>query len=330
MILKYLKNKKLIAGIILIALIIFVVYSSIPFLSAFFGAGILAYMFRPLEKYLRKKQFSKQFSATLIIIISLILVIIPTIFIVNGLIEQVSLLPSQIQKLKEVKQNIEEFLPFELNIDTKEIINQTIPVLTNSITPVFSNIVNAFIVLFLLFFILYYLIIYYDEIKKFIIQNLPFNEKNNKEIINKFKQVTNSTIIGTFFIAVIQGGLLALNFYLLGIPNALFWGFLALILSFIPIIGTPVIWIPASFFLLTTGEITKGIALIIIGILISTIDNIIRPLINERYGSIHPLISIIGIYIGISQFGIMGIFIGPLIVAYLIQFIRLYNEEYLR
>ena len=150
MILKFLKNKKLIAGIILIILVIFVIYASISFISAFFGAGIIAYMFRPFDKYLRKKGFSRQFSATIIIIISLLIIILPVIFIVNGLIEQISLLPSQIQQLRTVKQNLEEFLPVELNIDTKQIINQTIPVLTNSISPVFSNIINAFIVLFLL------------------------------------------------------------------------------------------------------------------------------------------------------------------------------------
>lgn len=328
MFIKYLQNKKLIAAIILAALLIFTIYASLPFISAFFGAAILAFIFRPLDKYLRKKGISPQLSSAIILIISLILIIIPIIFIINGLINQVSLLPEQIQKLKVVKENLENIIPVEFDINTKELANQLVPVLTNLIQPIFSNTIRFFVILFLLFFLLYYLILYFDNIKKTIMTSLPFSDKSNQKIIEKFKQVTNSTIIGTFFIAIIQGGLIALNFYLLGIPNALFWGFVAAILSFLPIIGPPIIWVPAAVLLLLSGNIAAGIALIVIGILISTIDNIIRPIINQKYGSIHPLVSIIGIYIGVSQFGIIGLFIGPLIIAYLLLFWRLYREEY--
>lgn len=238
------------------------------------------------------------------------------------------MLPGQIGKLGAVKEKLNEAFNINLEIDESQIINQLMPVLTSSIQPVFENIIRTFLMLFLLFFILYYLIIYYDNFKKLILTALPFSKKNNKIIIKKFKSVTYSTIIGTFFIAIIQGGLLALNFYLLGIPNALFWGFVTAILSFLPIVGAPIIWGPAVIILMLSGSIGEGVALLIAGILISTIDNILRPIINEKYGSIHPLISIIGIYIGISQFGVMGLFIGPLLVAYLILFWELYREEY--
>lgn len=330
MFLKYIQNKKLVAALLITAMLIFILYSSMPFLSAFFGAGILAFIFRPLDKILRKKGIKPKLSALIILIISLILIILPIIFIINGLINQVAFLPDQIQKIRDVKQKLTELTPLNIDINETQLIEQIMPVLTGSIQPIFSNIVNAFVILFLLFFLLYYLILHYDKIKQLIIQNLPFNKENNEKIIKKFKEITYSTIVGTFLIAIIQGGLIALNFYFLGIPNALFWGFVAAILSFLPIIGPPVIWIPAAIILLISGSISKGIALIAIGILIGTIDNILRPIINDKYGSIHPLVSIIGIYIGISQFGIIGVFIGPLLVAYLLLFWKLYQEEFFR
>jgi predicted PurR-regulated permease PerM len=204
------------------------------------------------------------------------------------------------------------------------------PILTDSIRPVFENLLGAFAILFLLFFLLYFFVIYYDHFKKLVLTHLPFSKKNNKRIIEKFKTITYATMIGTFVIALLQGSLLAVNFYFLDIPNALFWGFIAAILSFLPVIGPPIIWVPAALIFFLTGSVSKGIALVVVGILISTIDNIIRPIINDKYGSIHPLISIIGIYIGISQFGIIGLFIGPLIVAYLVLFWDLYKEEFWR
>jgi len=327
MILDFLKEKKFIAGVIVLALLVFILYASIQFISSFFGAVILAFIFRPLDKKLRQYMPPK-FSAAIILIISLILVILPIIFIVNGLIEQIALLPDQIVKIKLVKDKIEEFIPFDIDINETQLASQTISFLTGSIRPFFSNILNAIVILFLLFFLLYYLILYYDNLKKIILQYLPFTRKNNLVIVKRFKEITYSTIIGTFLIAIIQGGLLAFNFYLLGIPNALFWGVVTMILSFLPIVGAPIIWGPAAGILIISGQVDKGIALIIIGIFISTLDNILRPIINQRYGRIHPIVSIVGIYIGVSQFGIVGIFIGPLLVAYFLLFWRLYREEY--
>lgn len=327
MFLDFLKNKKLMAEIVTAVLFIFILYASIPYLGAFFGAVILTFIFRPLDKKL-KRYFSPKISAGIILIIALIIIILPLIFIVNGLIKQVTTLPSQIETIRTIKQNIEDKFLFSLNINEKDIINEIMPILRGYIRPVFSNIFFTFGVLFLLFFLMYYLILYSENIKKEILYYLPFNKKNNIIIIEKFKEITYATIIGTFLIAIIQGGLLALNFWLFGIPNALFWGALTTILSFLPMIGAPVIYIPAAIIQIILGKLNVGIALIIIGTLISLVDNILRPIINQRYGSIHPLVSVIGIFIGISKFGIAGIFVGPLIIAYFLLFFNLYMEEY--
>jgi len=323
---KLITDKKLIAGIVIIALLVFLIYAGIPFISAFFGAGILAFIFHPLDKKLRK-YISPITSAIFILIISLILIIIPLIFIINGLVDQARLLPTQIEKISVIGKQIELIFPF-LEIDEKRLVSQIGSFFTKSIGPIISNIIHAIIILFLLFFLFFYLLIYYEKIKEITIKNLPFSEKNNLIIIKKFKEVTYSTIVGTFLIAIIQGFLLGFNFYLFKIPNAIFWGFVTAILSILPVVGPPLIWIPAAIFLFASDEIAKGIAMLIIGILISTVDNIIRPMINQRYGSVHPIVSIVGIYIGISQFGIIGLFIGPLLLSYFIMFWHLYREEY--
>ena len=162
---QFLENKKLIAGIITIALLAFIIYASLPFISALFGAAILAFIFKPLDRRLRKF-FPPVLSATIILVISLILIILPLIFIINGLIEQITLLPSQIEGIRIIKNQIEQIVPFNIEIDEAQLTNQIIPFLTKSITPVFSNIINAMVILFLLFFLLFYLIFYYENLKK--------------------------------------------------------------------------------------------------------------------------------------------------------------------
>jgi len=328
MIAKILQNKKIIASTVVILLVLFVIYSALPFISAFFGALILAFIFNPLNKWFRKKGLSKQLAAWIILIIALILIIIPLYFLIQGLVEQIKILPDQLAKIDQ--ERLSQISSFEINLDKNFIVNQVIPLLTKSVTPFFSNIIQAFAVSFLLFFLLYYFLIYADELRDKIYEIIPFNKEHKIRTLQKFRAITYSTIIGTFFIALIQGGLIALNFYFLGIPNALFWGFVTMILSFLPIVGAPIIWIPTGIFLFIGGRVTEAIAIILIGIMISTIDNILRPIINDRYGKIHPLISIVGIYIGIVQFGFVGIFIGPLIVAYMVLFWQMYKEEYMK
>jgi len=134
-------NKRFIASIIVIVLLFFVVYSIIPFLSAFFGAAILGFIFRPLDKRLKNRGYSKRVSATIILIIALVVIIIPLIFIINGLINQIGMLPGQIAEFQGVKEGISEFIPFDIEITSEQIINQLMPILTESIRPLFANII---------------------------------------------------------------------------------------------------------------------------------------------------------------------------------------------
>jgi predicted PurR-regulated permease PerM len=324
---KILKDRKLIITIIILGALIFVIYSSLQFLSAFFGAIALYFILNPLHKvFVSRFHFSKRLSAIILIIISILLIIIPIFFLIQGLLSEVKSLPDQLNKIN----NLNKTLPFELDIKNQDVQNKLLEIMTSSAAPFISNILNTFVILFLMFVSLYYLFVHDKQIKKIIYENMPFTEENKQKIIQKFNEVTYGTIIGTFIIAVVQGALLAINFYLLGISNAIFWGFITMIVSFLPVVGPPFIWIPASIFLFLSGETAKGIAIIIAGIMLTSIDNVIRPMINQKYGSIHPLITIFGVYIGISQFGLAGIFIGPLILVYLILFWNIYKETYLK
>ncbi|MBR9705017.1 AI-2E family transporter [Candidatus Pacearchaeota archaeon] len=323
---KLLENRKLIITLIIIGALIFVLWSIIPFLAGIFGALAIYFLFRPLDKWLTNTvKLSKHLTAIIIIIISIILIILPISFIFQGLIKEVGSLSKQIEKLE----NLNASLPFNIEIDKNEIQTRFVEILSQSTSPILSNVLNVGIILFLMFFLLYYIVVYDKLIKRKIIQVMPFSEKNKIRVIQKFKDVTYGAIVGTFIIALVQGGLLTINFYLLGIPNALFWGFVTMILSFLPIIGPPIIWVPAAILLFMSGELGKAVAIVIAGIMISSIDNVIRPMINIKFGSIHPIISIVGIYIGIASFGIAGIFIGPLILVYLLLFWEMYKENYI-
>ena len=139
-----------------------------------------------------------------------------------------------------------------------------------------------------------------------------------------------STVIGTGVTAAIQGALLGIAFMILGLPNALFWSVVTAALAILPVVGSGLVWGPAAVVLIIQGRPVAGILLIIWGaVVVGSADNFIRPIIYRRWAAVHPLITLIGAIAGVSNFGLLGLLIGPLALSYLFELIRMYREEYL-
>ncbi|MDD3043755.1 MAG: AI-2E family transporter, partial [Methanosarcinaceae archaeon] len=130
-------------------------------------------------------------------------------------------------------------------------------------------------------------------------------------------------------IALVQGSILTFTFLLFGIDGAFLWGFIAAILSFLPVVGATFIWVPAGIIQLLQQDYVTGIGVFVAGIIIGTIDNFLRPVIQNKIGAMHPFESLLGIIIGVSLFGLIGIVIGPLILSYFMLTVKMFSEEYL-
>ena len=145
--------------------------------------------------------------------------------------------------------------------------------------------------------------------------------------MEEFKGITDSVIYGQFLIGVVQALLLGIGLFLLDVPKFLVLTFVAVILCIIPILGAWLVWLPGSIFLLATGQTTKGLILMVYGALfVSVVDNLLRPYFLSKRSRLPISISIIGIIGGMYAFGIVGILLGPLIMAYLIIIIDFYKE----
>lgn len=135
-------------------------------------------------------------------------------------------------------------------------------------------------------------------------------------ILHRFREVSAATFYGSILTAVAQGSLGALIFFLLDLPSPRLWGAAMAISSFIPLVGTGLIWIPMATSLCFTGQVTKGIALFVLGAgLIGTIDNLIRLLIVKERTKIHTLLVFLSVLGGLRVFGFLGLVLGPLIAA---------------
>ncbi len=180
------------------------------------------------------------------------------------------------------------------------------------------------------FFGLYYLLLYPDKAWGLARSYIPFSEENVERLRQRFRDVTYSTLLGTMLVAVIQGTLVGAAFYVLGLSNALFWGFVTAIFAILPIVGSGLVWGPGAVALVLDGRLGAGIALLAWGVVVvGMVDNLIRPVVYRRWAQIHPMITLVGAIAGVKYFGILGILIGPLTLSYFFELIRMYREEYL-
>ena len=157
---------------------------------------------------------------------------------------------------------------------------------------------------------------------------MPLSDEYNADLLARFAAVVRATVKGNIVIAVIQGTIGGVTFWLLGIKGALLWGTLMTFLSLLPAVGSALVWVPAAAYLIITGAALKGIALVFVGVLvIGLIDNVLRPILVGRDTRLPDYVVLVSTLGGISLFGINGFVIGPLIAALFMAAWTLFRDE---
>lgn len=157
----------------------------------------------------------------------------------------------------------------------------------------------------------------------------PLSEEYERIIIQKFREITRATVFGSLLTALAQGAGAGLVFWVLGVPNPLFWGTLSALFSLVPFVGTGIVWVPWAIYLFSTGSIGKGIVLVLLSVLfVGMIDNVLRPLFIRGRTKLHTLLVFFAIMGGIGYFGIVGMIFGPILVALALTFLELYKIEF--
>lgn len=156
----------------------------------------------------------------------------------------------------------------------------------------------------------------------------PLSNKYDKIIFQRFRDVSFSTIVSTFLTAIAQGVVGGISFVIVGVP-ALFAGVVMAFLSLLPYVGAAIVWAPAGIYLLVTGKIWQGIFLLIWGaVVVSLVDNVLRPILIKGKAQVHPLLIFFSIFGGIIAFGFWGMILGPIIIAIAFTLLHIYELEY--
>lgn len=325
------QSKYITLGLIVLLSIIFI-YSLSGIMPAILGAVVLYVLFKTLYRWFNLKlKINRGLSATLIILISFVIIVMPFVSLSWLLIDKIQFYINNPKPLLDLLKNIEEAIGTK--ILNPSMIQDAIKSAGNYAVDMFSSMVNAALSLMLIisvmYFILYYMLKNNEELEETLYRYLPFRVRNSQHFAVEVKNSTMSNVVGTGAIAIAQGALVGVAFWIFGVADPLFWGVVSVFLSFLPVVGSPLVWVPASIIEISSGRVGSGIGLLLFcSILVLNVDNVLRLYINKKYANTHPLITIIGIVIGIPMFGILGLVYGPLLISILLLLIRLYEGAF--
>lgn len=205
----------------------------------------------------------------------------------------------------------------------------------NSIPDLIAAVPRIILNLFIMLFVMFYVFKDGEKLEDEIRALLPFSPMFNNRLITRTKSLLHATVYGALIVALVQGVLATIAFFLFDSVDApILWGLLLAFSALVPFVGTALIWLPVGLLQIFNGFIQnspsifwKGVGVLLFGtFVISTIDNIIKPRIIGNRSDLHPVLVLVGIFGGIALFGFVGIIVGPLILSILMSFIEVYKE----
>ena len=322
-----------IAIIVIATLSLLILYSLHEFINAALGAVLTYVLFRPMMNFLiTKLKWNVNLSAIVIIVITFLIVLLPLWGIASLLIPKLTIFFSDTSYLmKMVNQTDQQFKSFTgqplFSEDNLRTIQQSS---TEAIAGLVSGGLNVLGQIMILYFILYFMLINVNKLENLLETYLPMSKRNLNRFSTELKAQTISNAIGSPLLALFQGFVASVGFWIFGLTDPVFWGMMAGIFSFIPFVGSAIIWLPAAIVQLTNGFYWQGIAIILYGMfIISTVDNVFRFVFQKKFADVHPMITVFGIIMGVQLFSLPGFIFGPLLISWLMIMLKIYREEYL-
>lgn len=188
---------------------------------------------------------------------------------------------------------------------------------------------NVAIAVGIMYFLLYYMLVNSKKMKQSIYEYIPLGADNLEHIGEESVAMVRSNALGIPLVAIAQGVVALIGFFIFSVPDPLFWFVITAIGSMIPFIGTLLGIVPVVILLYSAGEIGQAIGIAIYGIVVvGSTDNIIRLYVLERLADVHPLVTLIGVLVGVPLFGFIGLIFGPLLISLFILIVQIYKREY--
>lgn len=305
-----------------------------PFMGGILGACTIYIMVRDQMLYLtQKKKIRKSVTAIILLIEAILCFLVPLSLAVWLLISKLQTVNVDTATFVDTITNLADWIRRKTEYDllSKENISSIASILPGIGQFLMGGISSFAVNLFVLVFVLYFMLIGGTKMEQYIYELLPFSDSNKKHVMNEINMIVRANAIGIPLLAIIQGAIATLGYYLFDAPSALLFGFLTCFATVIPIVGTTLVWFPLAAYMAISGDWPHAIGLLLYcGLIVTNIDNLIRFILQKKMADTHPLIAIFGVVIGLSLFGFMGVIFGPLLISIFILCVNIFKEQYLK
>ncbi len=314
-----------------------------PFFFPIFWAAVIAVLFHPLyrwiDKYLKHPSLSSIISVISVIIVLFLPLILISTLLVNesvNLYQRISA-GDYVQKVDAVTLQLDsELLSPVVDKIRTEWSTQAANIAKNISVFIFENVKsitqNSIRFTFMFFIMLYTLYYFFKDgtrMLKRLMHLSPLGEKYEEMLSERFTSMTRATLKGTFIIGGIQGLLGWITFAITGVEAAFVWAVIMTVIAIIPAVGSFLVWFPVGCIMLLTGNLWEGVTILLVGaVIISNIDNLLRPALIQKETQMHPILVLFSTLGGIVLFGMSGFIIGPIIMALFLAVMNMYDHYY--
>ncbi|MBX9450254.1 MAG: AI-2E family transporter [Taibaiella sp.] len=319
--------------LLLIALLFISIIGNLSyFIPGMLGAVTLYILIRDWYfRLVEGKKWKPWLAALLFIFIFIIAIALPIYGTIVIMAPMFNKIVDQPDAIKEAAAKTIEYINTtvpQLELSTQKIVGYLerglafVPGVLQSTASLFANIFTAL-------FILYFMLVQGRAMENLVATNIPLYKKNKNVLWLETKNMVVSNALGIPMLALAQGIIAVIGYWIFGVPSALIWALLTAFATVIPVIGTMIIWVPICIFLLASGHIGASVGLALYCFFaVGGIDNVLRLVFVKMFGDVHPLITLFGVLLGLELFGVIGLIFGPLMISYLILMIKIYKAEF--
>lgn len=318
-----------------------------PFFFPIFWAAVIAGVFRPLYGIINGRLNRPNLSTGILFLLIGLMILLPA-GIIGTLVfnESARIYANLSPDAKQMDQNLQRMISAVSVNPIVKLFHVNEEMLVAKITEVVQGISKYIFVhlrdltqntlgLLVKFAIMLYTLFFFvrdgDRFLRLAIRILPLGRGREKFLYERFIVTARSTLKVTLIIGGIQGILGGAVFFITGVEGALIWGLLMILMAIVPLVGCSLIWAPAGIMMLLAGHLWEGILILLVGVLlISTVDNLLRPILLGNDVEMHPLLIFLSTLGGIMLFGFSGFVIGPVVTSLLIAIWEIYEEFYPR
>ena len=317
------------AGWLIVGLAAGVGFSLLPYVGGLLGGPIVAVMGAPAFRWLRPRVGSRA-AALMVTAAALLLLLIPGVLLIGGLAAQA---PETLGGLATSawyrRLALLRVGPFDVGGVLAASGGEVSSWLSRQAGAIVGSLTDTSLNLLVAMFGAYYTLTAGHAIWARIAAHLPFERVTTDRLRRRFHDVTEAMILGVLATALVQGSVVATAFALVGLPHALFWGFVTGCVSILPVLGSALVWVPGSIVLALGGRYGAAALLFAIGALIAAnLDNVVRPFVYRRVSDVHPMVTLVGAFAGVRLFGLAGLLLGPLAICYLIELLAAFDAEH--